>query len=79
MMYQEDVDINMLSWEEITIDGYEAVRYEMSMMVLGNEIAETQIVINGDEKLHFFTHSHNCKTDIYNDELVELEKSLRFE
>lgn len=76
--FGSEVDITVTSWEETTVDEYEAIRYSISYEVSGIPIEQTQIIINGTEKLHYLTFTGMNTTD-YADEFAACEASMKFE
>lgn len=77
-LMQQEIDMTITSWEKVTVDGYEAIRYSVEYDIVGIHMCETQFIINGTDKMHFFTHTQNGITK-YNDALLAMEETLRFE
>ncbi len=53
--FGETLDIKIENWNEITVDGYEAVDYTMSYEISGLELEQRQVIINGTDNYHYVT------------------------
>lgn len=74
-----ETNITITSWENISVDGYEAIRYTANYKIGDlTTIYETQIMINGTKKYHFVTYSQNSTTK-YTEVFEAFEETLRFE
>lgn len=73
-----EVDITFTSWEDIVVDGYDAIRYSIEYQVNGIQVAQTQIIVDGTEKLHYVTFTEMNNSG-YQDEFAACEASLKFE
>lgn len=76
--FGSEVDITVTSWEDVTVDGYEAIRYSISYELSGISVVQTQIIINGTEKLHYLTFTEMNNSG-YADEFAACEETMKFE
>ena len=72
------IDITFLSWENITVEGYDAIRYSISYEVSGIPVVQTQIVISGTDNLHYLTFTEMNNSG-YQDDFAACEASMKFE
>ncbi len=73
----DGIDISMDSWEDVTIDGYDAIRYTMSYTYMEIPISQIQIIIDGTDNYHFITFTE-MNNGGYQDTFEEVIESLHF-
>lgn len=76
--YGETIDLTVTKWDNIKVDGYDAISYEIEYVFSGLDVVQAQVIVNGTEKLHFVTFTY-LKNEGYQDEFAACIDSFRFE
>lgn len=76
--FGEDIDITITSWEEMEVDGYEAILYVFEYQYMEIEFAQAQIAINGTDYFHYLTFT-GMKGSEYMDDFQACIETMRFE
>lgn len=77
-VYGETIDLTMTKWDDIEVDGYEAVQYQVEYLFSGIEVIQMQVIVNGVDNLHFVTFTY-LEQEGYADAFEACVDSLRFE
>ena len=77
-VYGETIDIDITRWDDIEVDGYDAITYEFEYMFSGMKVIQAQVIVDGTEKLHFVTFTYLEQED-FADEVAACIESFRFE
>lgn len=76
--YGETIDLTVTKWDNIKVDGYDAISYEIEYVFSGLDVVQAQVIVDGTEKLHFVTFTY-LKNEGYQDEFAACIDSFRFE
>ena len=76
--FGEDIDITITSWEEVTVDGYDAVLYALEYEYSGIGLLQMQIMINGTDYIHYVTFT-GMQDSEYADDFKACVSTMKFE
>lgn len=76
--YGETIDLTVTKWDNIKVDGYDAISYEIEYVFSGLDVVQAQVIVDGTEKLHFVTFTY-LKNEGYQDKFAACIDSFRFE
>ena len=77
-VYGETIDIDITRWDDIEVDGYDAITYEFEYMFSGMKVIQAQVIVDGTENLHFVTFTY-LEQENFGDEVEACIDSFRFE
>lgn len=73
-----DIDINIVRWDYITIDGYDAVSYQFEYLYNNMKLIQIQVIVNGTDQLHFVTFT-SLENEGYVEKFNACIDTFRFE
>ena len=77
-VYGETINLTMTKWDDIEVDGYEAIQYQVEYLYSGIEVVQMQVIVNGVDNLHFVTFTY-LEEEGYADTFEACVDSFRFE
>lgn len=76
--FNETEGFEILSWDYITVDGFDAIRFEANVPYEGETLFYVHYIIGAEKNFHSFIYM--CGKDSkYKEALLSMEETLRFE